>query len=125
MDASLGARGRAFVEDFGATLPGVEIEPTAVYTAEATGVLLDAIARSGGTRAGALDAVMATRLEDGLTGAVRFDANGDVVAPRSPCSACGAARAGRAASPAPCSIASCGAQPRESTIQQLISVESD
>ena len=81
VDASLGARGRAFVEDFGATLPGVEIEPTAVYTAEATGVLLDAIARSGGTRAGALDAVMATRLEDGLTGAVRFDANGDVVAP--------------------------------------------
>ena len=48
VDASLGARGRAFVAAFGATLPGVEIEPTAVYTAEATGVLLDAVARSDG-----------------------------------------------------------------------------
>ena len=47
VDASLGARGRAFVAAFGATLPGVEIEPTAVYTAEATGVLLDAIAALG------------------------------------------------------------------------------
>jgi ABC-type branched-subunit amino acid transport system substrate-binding protein len=79
--ASLGERGRAFVARFGATLPGVEIEPTAVYSAEATGVLLDAAAHSGGSRAGLLDALMRTDLTAGLTGRVRFDANGDVVAP--------------------------------------------
>jgi DNA-binding SARP family transcriptional activator/ABC-type branched-subunit amino acid transport system substrate-binding protein len=77
----LPARGRAFAAAFGATLPGVEIEPTAVYAAEATGVLLDAIAGSGGSRAGVLDGLLATDREDGLTGPVRFDARGDVVAP--------------------------------------------
>ena len=77
----LPARGRTFVAAFGATLPGVEIEPTAIYAAEATGVLLDAIAGSDGSRAGVLDGVMATEKADGLTGPVRFDARGDVVAP--------------------------------------------
>ena len=57
------------------------MEPTAVYTAEATGVLLDAVARSDGSRAGVLDGLFRTRRADGLTGAVRFDARGDVVAP--------------------------------------------
>jgi DNA-binding SARP family transcriptional activator/ABC-type branched-subunit amino acid transport system substrate-binding protein len=81
VDAGLGPRGRAFAEEFGSTLPGVAVEPTAVYTAEATGVLLDAIARSDGTRGGMLDAVMTTEIEDGLTGPIRFDPRGDVIAP--------------------------------------------
>ena len=80
VNESLGERGRRFIEEFGTTLPGVEIEPSAVYTAEATGVLLDAIARSDGTRAGVLDELFRTSAT-GLTGRVRFDERGDIVAP--------------------------------------------
>jgi len=50
-------------------------------TAEATGVLLDAVARSDGTRAGVLDELFRTSLPHGLTGSVRFDERGDIVAP--------------------------------------------
>jgi hypothetical protein len=62
-------------------LPGVEIEPSAIYTAEATQVLIDAIARSDGSRAGVLDELFRTSLRRGLTGGVRFDDRGDIVAP--------------------------------------------
>lgn len=41
-------------------------------------MLLDAIASSDGTRAGVLDRLFATRVEDGLLGSFTFDANGDV-----------------------------------------------
>lgn len=81
VNESLGARGRRFARAFGATLPGVDIEPSAVYTAEATGVLLDAIARSDGTRAGVVDELFRTSLRHGLTGGIRFDERGDVVTP--------------------------------------------
>ena len=77
---SLGPEGRRFAGLRG-HLAGLEIEPSAIYTAEATGVLLDAIARSDGTRAGVLDELFRTSLQRGLTGAVRFDARGDIVAP--------------------------------------------
>ena len=81
INESLPFQGRRFAAAFGATLPGVDIEPSAVYTAEATGVLLDAIARSNGTRAGVLDELFQTTLHDGLTGSIRFDERGDIVAP--------------------------------------------
>jgi branched-chain amino acid transport system substrate-binding protein len=48
-----------------------------VYAAAALEVALDAIARSDGTRAGVLDAIFATRIEDGYTGPVGFDLYGD------------------------------------------------
>jgi branched-chain amino acid transport system substrate-binding protein len=48
-----------------------------VHAAAALEVALDAIARSDGTRAGFLDAVFATRIEDGYTGPVGFDLYGD------------------------------------------------
>jgi hypothetical protein len=51
INESLEARGRRFAAALRATLPGVDIEPSAIYTAEATRVLLDAIGRSDGTRA--------------------------------------------------------------------------
>ena len=51
---SLPAEGRRFVRAFATTLPGVEIEPTAVYGAAAADVVLDAIARSDGSRASVL-----------------------------------------------------------------------
>jgi hypothetical protein len=45
---------------------------------EALRRLLDAIARSDGTRASVTRELLATRIEDGLVGPVRFDADGDV-----------------------------------------------
>jgi branched-chain amino acid transport system substrate-binding protein len=77
----LGARGRQFLRAFQATQPGIPIRSEAVYAAAATEVLLDAIARSNGTRSSVSRELLATRLTDGVIGRVRFDANGDMIAP--------------------------------------------
>ena len=63
---------------FGATQRGVSVEPSAVYGAQATEVLLDAIARSDGTRRSVVAELFRTRVADGLLGSFAFDANGDV-----------------------------------------------
>jgi branched-chain amino acid transport system substrate-binding protein len=81
IDEGLPAAGRRFEAAFGATLPGVGVEPSAVFAAQATAVLLDAIGRSDGTRSGVIDQVFRTSIRDGLTGPVRFDERGDLVAP--------------------------------------------
>jgi branched-chain amino acid transport system substrate-binding protein len=70
--------GKRFVRAFGRTQPGVEIEPSAVYAAQSTEVLLDAIARSDGTRASIVKQLFRTRIRNGLLGTFGFDANGDV-----------------------------------------------
>ena len=70
--------GRAFVARFARTQPGAEIEPSAVYAAQATEVVLDAIARSDGTRASVLDALFETRVSGGLLGDFGFDERGDI-----------------------------------------------
>ena len=70
--------GDRFVERFGATQPGVVVEPAAVYAAQATEVLLDAIARSDGTRASVVQELFRTRVRDGLLGSFGFDRNGDI-----------------------------------------------
>jgi branched-chain amino acid transport system substrate-binding protein len=75
--ANLPPAGARFVERFARTQPGVEIESFAVYAAQATEVMLDAIARSDGTRASLLDQVFRTRLQGSLIGDVAFDARGD------------------------------------------------
>jgi DNA-binding SARP family transcriptional activator/ABC-type branched-subunit amino acid transport system substrate-binding protein/DNA-binding beta-propeller fold protein YncE len=74
----LPASGRRFVADFAATQPGGFVTSDAVYAAQATEILLDAIARSDGSRASVARALLATEVEDGLIGAIRFDANGDI-----------------------------------------------
>ena len=63
---------------FGATQRGAPIEPSAVYAAQATEVLLDAIAGSDGTRRSVMERLFRTRVTDGLLGSFRFDANGDI-----------------------------------------------
>jgi branched-chain amino acid transport system substrate-binding protein len=68
----------SWVKRFGATQPGAVIEPSAVYAAQATEVLLDAVARSDGTRRSVVDELFRTRVEDGLLGSFGFDANGDI-----------------------------------------------
>jgi ABC-type branched-subunit amino acid transport system substrate-binding protein len=70
--------GARFVERFGRTQPGAEIEPSSVYAAQATEVLLDAIARSDGTRASVVEELFQTRVRNGLLGSFGFDDNGDI-----------------------------------------------
>lgn len=71
--------GAAFAKRFARTLPGETVDSFAVYAAHATDVLLDAIARSDGTRGSVVDELFRAREPDGLTGPVDFDARGDTV----------------------------------------------
>jgi branched-chain amino acid transport system substrate-binding protein len=70
--------GQAFVTELAGILPGGEVSSfSAVYGAQAAQVLLDAIARSDGTRASVVQQLFATRVVDGLIGDFRFNAEGD------------------------------------------------
>jgi branched-chain amino acid transport system substrate-binding protein len=71
--------GAAFARRFSRTQPGVPVESFSIYAAHAAGVLLDAIARSDGTRGSVTEELFRTRQRDSLTGPVDFDARGDTV----------------------------------------------
>jgi branched-chain amino acid transport system substrate-binding protein len=74
-------RGERFADELADRL-GIdrgEIDRYAVPAAQACEVVLDAISRSDGTRAGVADAVLATRVEDGLLGTFAFDERGEPV----------------------------------------------
>jgi ABC-type branched-subunit amino acid transport system substrate-binding protein len=73
----LSPAGVRFARRFGKVQAGVEVQPSAVYAAQAAEVLLDAIARSDGTRASVLEELFATEVRNGLLGSFAFDANGD------------------------------------------------
>jgi len=60
-------------------LAGKEIDPYAIYGAQAVQVLLDAIAASDGTREDVLAKLFATEVTDGLIGSFGFNENGDPV----------------------------------------------
>ena len=66
------AAAQRFMDDFGAPGEGFELE-----AAQAAELVMDAIARSDGTRASVLDELRASRVRNGLLGSFRFDANGD------------------------------------------------
>jgi branched-chain amino acid transport system substrate-binding protein len=70
--------GADFVRRFGRTQGGHDVAPSAVYAAQAAEVLLDAIARSDGTRASVLEELFASDVRNGLLGTFRFNANGDI-----------------------------------------------
>jgi branched-chain amino acid transport system substrate-binding protein len=74
----LGPAGDRFVAEFGAAQPGAVVTLDAVYAAQATEVMLDAIARSDGSRASVTRALLDTHIEDGLIGDVSFNEHGDV-----------------------------------------------
>ena len=74
----LPAAGTRFVRRFAPTQSGAAIDPSAVYAAQAVEVLLNAIARSDGTRSAVIDELFATRVAGGLLGSFGFDANGDI-----------------------------------------------
>ncbi len=70
-------KGQKFLHDFGATQSGQPVRLSSVYAAEAAEVLLDAIARSDGTRASVARELLRTRVTDGLVGSFVIDPTGD------------------------------------------------
>ena len=75
--SALPPAGQRFLREFGpvVALPGAQGAPEA---AQATEVLLDAIARSDGTRASVVEEVFATKVENGILGSFTFDRLGDI-----------------------------------------------
>jgi branched-chain amino acid transport system substrate-binding protein len=69
--------GKRFIREFGSSAdePGFTGAPEA---AQATEVLLDAIARSDGTRASVVQELFATKVEHGILGSFTFDRFGDI-----------------------------------------------
>ena len=76
--AKLSRSGREFLREFQQTQPGGASPYWALYAAQATEVLLAAIARSDGTRASITRELFATRLTDAPLGPAAIDRNGDV-----------------------------------------------
>jgi ABC-type branched-subunit amino acid transport system substrate-binding protein/streptogramin lyase/predicted Ser/Thr protein kinase len=74
--ARLPPAGRRFVDAFEQAIEG-KAAPHSPPTAQATEVLLDAIAASDGTRASVTRNLLRTRVENGILGSFEFDANGD------------------------------------------------
>ncbi len=73
----LGPAGKKFVADFRKFQKKAQVDPYAVYAAQAAEVLLDAIARSDGTRASVADQMFKTNVTDGILGSFTLDKNGD------------------------------------------------
>jgi branched-chain amino acid transport system substrate-binding protein len=71
--------GKQFLEKFEATREGEQSPPLAAYSAQAAEILLDAIARSDGTRESVTRELLQTTIEDGILGDIDFDENGDPV----------------------------------------------
>ena len=76
--AKLSRSGREFLREFQQTQPGGSSPYWALYAAQATEVMLAAIARSDGTRASITRELFATRLTDAPLGPAAIDPNGDV-----------------------------------------------
>jgi branched-chain amino acid transport system substrate-binding protein len=86
---------RAFARRFSAErLGGAPVDPYALHGAEAIRVLLAALARSDGSRAGVRRELFRTKVNGGLLGSYRLDANGDPASARGPVVGFTAYRAG-------------------------------
>ena len=73
----LGPTGKRLVREFAATQPRGAALYGVPETIQAVEVLLQAIARSDGTRRSVLEQLRQTRVEDGVLGSFSFDARGD------------------------------------------------
>jgi len=75
---ALSGKAKAYVDGFAAHyLGGKPPDPNAIYGAQAAQVMLDAIAKSDGTRGDVTTKLFETQVTDGLLGTFGFDANGD------------------------------------------------
>jgi DNA-binding SARP family transcriptional activator/ABC-type branched-subunit amino acid transport system substrate-binding protein/DNA-binding beta-propeller fold protein YncE len=72
--------GRRFVREFAAIQPGGRVEVSSVYAAQATELLLAAIARSDGSRASVTKELLAARVKGGILGDFRISPTGDTTA---------------------------------------------
>ena len=70
-------KGAEFAEEFKPRLGGKEIDPYAIYGAQAAEILLDAIAASDGSRADVIAKMYETKVEDGYIGTFEINENGD------------------------------------------------
>jgi branched-chain amino acid transport system substrate-binding protein len=71
--------GRAFLHNLAPGRRFEDIDPAVAYVAQSTAVLLDAIARSNGTRPSVVRQLLTTRQRTGITGPMRFTSEGDPV----------------------------------------------
>jgi branched-chain amino acid transport system substrate-binding protein len=69
--------GAEFAAEFKPTLGGKEIDPYAIYGAQAAQVLFDAIAASDGSRARVIEQKCAAKVTDGFLGTFEINENGD------------------------------------------------
>jgi len=74
---NLGATGKTFVKDFGATQPGGQVDPYSSYAAQSAQVLLTAIENSDGTRADVANQLLQTNVTDGIIGSFKINSEGD------------------------------------------------
>jgi branched-chain amino acid transport system substrate-binding protein len=70
-------KGAEFAKAFKPTLGGKEIDPYAIYGAQAAQVLLDAIAASDGSRADVISKLFQTKVNNGYLGSFDINENGD------------------------------------------------
>jgi branched-chain amino acid transport system substrate-binding protein len=79
---NLPPKGKAFIAAFGKSLglpKGTLPPPYAVYQAQAIQIMMDAIAKSNGTRASVTQQMFKIRVNNGIMGTFHFDKNGDIV----------------------------------------------
>jgi branched-chain amino acid transport system substrate-binding protein len=74
---ALGATGKKFVKDFGATQTGGQVDPYSAYAAQSIDVFLTAIENSDGSRASVTENLFKTNITDGILGSFKINANGD------------------------------------------------
>jgi branched-chain amino acid transport system substrate-binding protein len=67
-----------FIDKFKPRLQGRSVDPYAILGAQAARILLDAIERSDGTRAGVIEEIFKTKVDDGLIGSFEINENGDL-----------------------------------------------
>lgn len=70
-------KGAEFAKAFKPRLGGKEIDPYAIYGAQAAQIMLDAIAASDGSRADVIAKMFATQVTDGYLGTFGINENGD------------------------------------------------
>jgi branched-chain amino acid transport system substrate-binding protein len=70
-------KGAEFAEAFKPRLGGKEIDPYAIYGAQAAEIMLDAIAASDGSRADVIAKLFETNVTDGYLGSFNINENGD------------------------------------------------
>jgi DNA-binding SARP family transcriptional activator/ABC-type branched-subunit amino acid transport system substrate-binding protein/streptogramin lyase len=78
-NSELPPKGRRFLAELEADGGDPGPDFSAAYGAQAAEILLDAIARSDGTRPSVTRELFRTNVEDGILGDIRFDENGDLV----------------------------------------------